>query len=86
MSYERKNDIQIDVLAEQFKNFIERYERDIKNQNIELASISIKIDAHDEFIRDLKPLYAKGMMALGAVVLGSIGMATRWLWTHVKWG
>lgn len=65
--------------------FIQRYERDIKSQNIEIAKLMGIIQSHDDFIRDIKPVYVKGMIALGAALLGSIGIAVHWFWRHVNW-
>lgn len=67
-------------------DFIARYERDLKQQNVSLSEILTTIKDHDAFIKDIKPIYSKGMMAFGAAVLGTIGIATHWVWSHIKWG
>lgn len=84
--YRRKNDVIVTRLQATLDDFVQRYERDIKLQNIEIAKIIETIQSHDEFIRDIKPIYAKGMMAMGAAVLGAIGIAVHWLFGHIKWG
>ena len=63
-----------------------RYERDVERQTKDFAEIIVTIKSHDEFIRDIKPLYAKGMIATGAFVLGMIGLAAKWAWDHIRWG
>lgn len=84
--YRRKNDVTVSRVQTTLDDFISRYERDLKAQNISLTEILFTIKAHDEFIRDIKPVYAKGMMALGAAALGTIGIGVRWLWNHIQWG
>ena len=84
--YCRRNDVAIARLATEFKDFVERYERDVSNSKMQMAEIILTIRSHDEFIKTIKPIYAKGMMALGAAVLGSIGIAVNWIWKHVNWG
>lgn len=84
--YRRKNDVTVTRLQTTLDDFVDRYERDLKGQNISLAEILITIKSHDEFIKDIKPVYAKGMIALGAGALGTIGVAVNWFWHHFKWG
>lgn len=84
--YRRKNDVTVTRLQDTLNDFVGRYDRDIASQNASLTKIIKTIDDHDEFIRTIKPFYAKGMMALGAFALGTIGIATAWLWHHVRWG
>lgn len=84
--YRRKNDVVVTKIQLTLDEFIGRYERDIKLQNIEIAKIIQTIQTHDDFIKDIKPVYAKGMMALGAAALGTIGIAVHWMWNHVYWG
>ena len=63
-----------------------RYERDLGNQNKVLTEILTTIKLHDEFISEIKPVYLKGMIVLGAAVLGSVGIAVTWFWHHIRWG
>lgn len=84
--YRRKNDVAVSNLQITLNDFIARYERDIKLQNIEIAKIGLTITNHDEFIKDIKPVYTRGMIALGAGALGTIGVAVNWVWHHIHWG
>jgi hypothetical protein len=83
--YRRKNDVIITKLQTTVDDFIKQYDRDIQNQNKSLEEIKTTIQTHDEFIRDIKPIYAKGMIALGAFALGSIGISVAWFWRHINW-
>lgn len=82
--YRRKNDVTVTKLQATLDAFIERYDHDTQLQNVEIAKIIVTIQSHDEFIRDIKPLYTKGMIAVGAFVLGSIGIFCKWAWNHVS--
>lgn len=84
--YRRKTDVVIAHLQTTLENFVARYERDLKDQNISLREILLTIKTHDEFIKDIKPVYARGMVALGAAALATIGMAVNWLWHHIHFG
>jgi hypothetical protein len=84
--YRRKNDVIVTKLQTTLDDFVQRYERDMELQNSDLSKILLTIKSHDEFIRDIKPVYAKGMMALGAAALGTVGICVHWFWGHVKWG
>jgi len=81
----RANDIQLAIHRQEFKDFRERYERDQLNLSFKMGEIILTIKAHDEFIKDIRPVYAKGMIALGAAALGSIGIGVHWLWNHIRW-
>lgn len=84
--YRRKNDVIVQKIQTTLDDFIQRYERDLNAQNVKLTEILITIKAHDEFIKDIKPVYTRGMIALGAGALGTIGLAVNWLWHHIHWG
>ena len=84
--YCRRNDVAVAQMTTEFKDFVERYERDVSNSQTQMTEILLPIKSHDEFKKSIKPIYAKGMMALGAAVLGSIGIAISWVWKHVNWG
>lgn len=81
----RMGDVQLAMHRQEFKDFRERYERDQQNLTLKIGEIIGTIKSHDEFIRDIKPIYAKGMIALGAAALGSIGIGVHWLWNHIRW-
>ena len=83
--YRRKNDVTVSNIQTTLNDFVARYERDLKYQNISLSEILETIKSHDEFIKDIKPVYTKGMMALGAGTLGTIGVGINWFWRHFHW-
>lgn len=82
----RRDDLAIAELTIKFQDFVDRYEREIELARIERLDLTAIIRSHDEFIREIKPMYSKGMIALGAFIIGSIGIATTWLWSHIRWG
>jgi hypothetical protein len=84
--YRRKNDVVIANLQTTFKDFIERYDRDLKDQNDTLEKIVMTQEEHGDFISDLKPIYKSGTVLLGAGALGSVGVAVAWFWHHIRWG
>ena len=81
----RKADEQLIRLTQKFDDFVERYERDVSASSLRIAELSVVIKSHDEFIRDIKPMYTKSMVALGAFALGTIGLLVKWVWDHVIW-
>lgn len=83
--YRRKNDVTVGNIQTTLNDFVSRYERDLKGQNGQLSEILLTIRSHEEFIRDIKPVYTKGMIALGAGALGTVGFAVNWFWRHVHW-
>ena len=83
--FRRTADIQIAELNIKFSNFMERYERDVRGSQKDMAELLMTIKEHDSFIKDIRPLYSRGMMALGTAILGLIGLSINWLWVHIKW-
>lgn len=84
--YRRKNDVIVAKIQTTLDDFVARYERDLKAQNIDISKVLLTIQLHDEFIRDIRPIYAKGMVALGAAALGTIGIVVHWIWGNIHWG
>lgn len=72
-------------LAVKFKDFSDRYERDTLKAETDRKELLDIVKSHDDFIRQIRPMYTKGTIALGAFVLGSIGIATHALWSHFIW-
>lgn len=81
----RKADVQLAILQQEFRDFRNGYEKDIARVQLSHEEMLRVIKGHDEFIKDIRPVYAKGMMALGAASLGTIGIGVNWLWKHVLW-
>lgn len=86
MEERRVDDVQIAILRQEFKDFVARYERDTGRAEVERANMMKVITSHDEFIREIKPMYSKTMIAVGAFCLGLIGLGASWVWTHLRWG
>lgn len=86
LSHRRQDDITIVEVATMLRDHIDRYERDMTDAKAGRSEIIAIIKSHDEFIRDIKPIYNRGMIALGAFALGSIGVAVHTVWSHIKWG
>lgn len=84
--FRRRADVQIGVLQQEFRDFRAEYGRDILRSQEDRDEMMKTIKDHDDFIRDIKPIYSKGMMAWGAFLLASVGVGVRWLWKHVTWG
>lgn len=81
----RKQDVQLAILQQEFRDFRFEYEKDIARVQLSHEEMMKVIKSHDDFIRDIRPVYAKGMIAMGAAGLGTIGIAVNWLWRHVGW-
>lgn len=81
----RKSDIQLAILQQEFRDFRLGYEKDVVRSQISCETMMQAIKDHDEFIKDIRPVYAKGMVALGAASLGTIGIFINWLWKHLSW-
>lgn len=82
----RREDSQIGALRQELHDFIGRYERDSSAAADDRKEVLRVINSHDAFIRDIKPVYNRTMMGLGAIILGSIGIAVHSFWSHIKWG
>lgn len=79
----RKADVQIGVLQQQLRDFRDVYEKDAARARMESAEMLATIKSHDDFIRDIRPMYEKGMIAWGAFLVGSVGVGVHWLWKHL---
>lgn len=82
----RRADVEIATLRQEFRDFRTGYEKDITRIQSSHEEMMKTIKEHDSFIRDIRPLYSKGMMAWGAFLLASVGVGVRWLWKHIMWG
>lgn len=83
---QRHSDLILTELCTRFDDFLARYERDVSAAQVDRTEVIAIIKAHDEFIRDIKPLYSRSMVVIGVFVVGSIGIATHWLWRHINFG
>lgn len=95
--WRRKNDVLMSTLTQKFDDFVGRYERDRKaDQTLHDADwhhTQVWRDAHwkliqenTDFLRLLKPKYTTAMAITMAVILGSVGLAVKWFWNHIKFG
>lgn len=82
----RRNDIKLVELMTQFHDFVKQYAIDVARADKNRSDMLTIIESHDDFIRLIKPMYSKGMIALGAFCLGIVGAAAAWVWGHIKWG
>jgi hypothetical protein len=86
MEERRRDDHAVAILAQKFDDFLDRYERDSHQADICRRETLDLIKAHDNFISKIEPVYSKGMIAVGAFVLGLVGLMAVAVWTHIKWG
>lgn len=85
LSPRRSDDIAIAELTIQFRDFIDRYERDTEKAETDRTALLLIITNHDDFIKEIRPMYSRAMIGMGAFILGLIGLAATWLWTHMRW-
>lgn len=83
--FRRRDDILMAELSTRFKDFIERYERDWKHtQDWRKAHWEI-MEEHGKLLSEMAPVYRKSMWFVGALVLGTIGVAIKAFWSHISW-
>jgi hypothetical protein len=98
MGYTRKDDIVLTELNQQVKDFLDRYERDLKDTQSWRTHYNETITAHGkilsdleplkdymEFLQELRPNYRRVVVLLAGVITVSVGFAVKAFWQHVGW-
>lgn len=81
----RKDDVIIERLDQKFTDFLERYEKDWQHTQTWRNYHDKMIKEHGDFINDFRPIYRRGLLAVGLIVTGSIAIAVKTFWNHVGW-
>ena len=71
--------------VQRFNDFIERYDRDVGAINEWRRITDLELKTQGEILRDISPAYTKGKWVFGLIAIGSIGVAVKEFWTHIKW-
>jgi hypothetical protein len=83
--YTRKNDLAIEVLAQRFNDFMERYDRDCGANNEWRRVTELTLKEQSVILTEISPAYNRGKWVVGLVMIGSVGMAIKAFWQHILW-
>lgn len=81
----RSDDIAIAELVVQFKDFIERYERDWEHTQEWREAHWKVIDDNSKILNEIAPNYRRGILVVSTIVLGTVAYAVKSLLNHFKW-
>ena len=81
----RKNDVAIEILTQRFNDFIERYDRDCGVSNEWRRTTEIILKSQSDILNEISPAYNRGKWVVGLIMIGSIGLAVKTFWNHIKW-
>lgn len=81
----RKDDIAIAELVVQFKDFMDRYERDWKyTQEWREAHWKV-IDDNSKLLNEIAPNYRRGILVVSTIFVGTIAYVLKAVLGHFKW-
>ena len=81
----RKNDTAIEVLSQRVNDLIERYDRDCGANNEWKRVTEATLKEQSAILMEISPAYNRGKWVVGLVMIGSIGLAVKSFWNHLKW-
>lgn len=92
----RKDDIVIEVLAQQFRDFVEydkerwkkyddKYEADQKHTRNWRDTHWEIMQEHSRLLNEIVPNYRRGLWALTIIVAGSIAIGVQSFWNNIRW-
>lgn len=86
MNEERRiDDVLVAQLSQGFKDFVERYDRDCGATNEWRRVTELEIKRHGEILNEISPAYTKGKWIAALIAMGSVGIAVKSFWSHLKW-
>jgi hypothetical protein len=81
----RKNDVAIEILTQRFNDFIERYDRDCGASQEWRRTTEKILKEQSDILLEISPAYNRGKWVVGLIMIGSVGLAVKAFWQHVKW-
>lgn len=79
----RRDDEIVTRIDQQFRDFLDRYERDHEETKEWRARYDIIQKDHTDILNEIAPNYKRGMWVLGLITCGSIGIAIKDFWEHL---
>jgi len=81
----RQDDILVAQLTQRFNDFIERYDRDCGGNNQWRNTVDAELKAQSKILNEISPAYTRGKWIAGLVMIGSLGIAIKSFWSHIRW-
>jgi hypothetical protein len=81
----RHTDSMMVALNQRFNDFVERYDRDVGALGEWRRNVDIKIDDHGKILAEISPAYFRGKWVVALAMIGSVGLAVKAFWAHIKW-
>ena len=81
----RKDDVSIAMVALQLDNFIERYDRDLKETKDWRDKYEVIQQQHTNVLNEIAPNFRRGIWVFCLIVVGSIGIIVTKFWNHIAW-
>ena len=80
----RHTDTVVIALSQRFNDFVERYDRDCGAQNEWRRAVELKIEKQSEMLNEISPAYAKGKWVASLIMIGSVALAVKAFWNHIR--
>lgn len=84
-SERRSGDNNVIELKTQFKDFMDRYQRDQSEAQSWRIDTTQRLKVHCDFINEVSPIYKTLCKVLGIVAIASLGIAVAAFWAHITW-
>lgn len=80
----RHSDGVLIALTQRFNDFIERYDRDMGANGEWRRSVEATLKEQSQALSEISPAYAKGKWVVGLIIIGSIALAVKAFWSHIR--
>lgn len=81
----RRDDLAITELSTQFKDFLDRYERDWKHTQEWRKWHYDELAKQGKLLDEIAPNYRRGMWVISAIILGTLGCIVKAICAHFAW-
>lgn len=81
----RQDDIVLAELCIQFKDFLDRYERDWRHTKEWRDAHWRIMDEHSKLLNEIAPNYRRGILVISTIFVGAIAFVVKAILSHFKW-
>ena len=80
----RHTDPMMVALNQRFTDFIERYDRDTGALGEWRRTVEVTLKEQSAILSEISPAYNRGKWVVALVMIGSVTLAVKAFWSHIK--